>query len=208
MGGQHDLIAFLKKKFLTWCLFTKNQILSRNHSFSKEIQCFLMRFGADRWSPQIIKTVRFPLKKQYFWSVHCVYLTKKLNYCRKTKLFWRLIGNIMWIFRYIFGGPWIEKHIDFTMDFLFFRSAMISRNALREIDATAYLSCKIVIFWRKTKGFEPNWERRGNNLGSLRKRNLILLVRRRDRFSLRKTKVFELSLEPRLKKNCLFRWEK
>ena len=93
----------------------------------------------------------------------------------------------------MFGGPWIEKHIDFTMDFLFFRSAMISRNALREIDATAYLSCKIIIFWRKTKGFEPNWERRGNNLGSLRRRNLILLVRHRDRFSFRKTKVFELS---------------
>ena len=70
---------------------------------------------------------------------------------------------------------------------------MISRNALREIVATAYLSCKIIIFWRKTKGFEPNWERLGNNLGSLWKRNLILLVRRRDRFSLRKTKVFELS---------------
>ena len=49
------------------------------------------------------------------------------------------------------------------------------------------------IFLKKTKGFEPNWERRGNDLGSLRKRNLILLVRRRDRFSLRKTKVFELS---------------
>ena len=108
-----------KKTFLTWCLFTKNQILSRNHSFSKEIQCFLMRFGADRWSPQIIKTVRFPFKKQYFWSVHCVYLTEKLNYCRKTKLFWRLIGNIMRIFRYMFGGLGSKNRLIFQWIFYF-----------------------------------------------------------------------------------------
>ena len=152
-----------------------------------------MRFGADRRAPWIIKTVRFPFKKQYFWSVHCVYLTKNIELFKKNKAFlkidWKHHANISEYVR----GALDRKTYCFFNGFFIFRSAMISKNALRKIDATAYLSCKKIVFWRKTNGSEPNWKRLGNNLGSLRKRKLILLVRRRNRFSLRKTKVFELS---------------
>ena len=105
----------------------------------------------------------------------------------------------MRIFRNMFGGPWIEQKYCLFDGFFIFRSAMISKNALRKIDATAYLSCKNHLL---TNGSEPNWKRLGNNLGSLRKRKLILLVRRRNRFSLRKTKVFELSWSRVFKQMC------
>ena len=78
-----------------------------------------MRFGAARRASWKIKTIRFPFTNQYFWSLFVCIWRKKLKLLKKTKLFGRLIGNIMRIFWNMFGGPWIEKHIVFSMDVLF-----------------------------------------------------------------------------------------
>ena len=161
-----------------------------------------MRFGADRPVTLNNQNGSFSFQKTILLKCSLRVSNEKSELFKKSKAFlkidWKHHANISEYVR----GALDRKTYCFFNGFLFFRSAMISKNALRKIDATAYLSCKKNIFWRKTNGSEPNWKRLGNNLGSLRKRKLILLVRRRNRFSLRKTKVFELSWSRVFKRKC------
>ena len=71
---------------------------------------------------------------------------EKTELLKKNKAFlkidWKHYANISEYVR----GALDRKTYCFFNGFFIFRSAMISKNALRKIDATAYLSCKKIIF--------------------------------------------------------------
>ena len=105
----------------------------------------------------------FSFEKTIFLKCSLRVSDEKIELLKENKAFlkidWKHHANIS---EYVRGA--MDRKTDwFFNGFFIFRSAMISKNALRKIDATAYLSCKKIFFEGKQKVLNQI----GNVLGTI-----------------------------------------